>query len=314
MTDSKVGNIRLTTMVLRYPRFIHSEFMTHRVFSRNAASSRAIPIKKMIEQVEKDPAQPVFWGKNQPGMQAKEELDPVRKERAILYWGAAAYAMVNHAHMLDSLGVHKQIVNRLLEPWQYMETLVTSTDWANFYALRYHPDAQPEIQTLARAMLEAHQASTPTELKLGDWHLPFITPDDRATAKAFVANYFSSMWSDGPVSPTVTAPHASVPMLMGIAGRYGMVDADAVVLAAMSAARCARVSYKKHDNTPPSIEDDLDLFLRLMGGSPKHASPTEHQACNMAFPNRMDSNLRGVAQFRKMIEGERITEYKGFES
>lgn len=313
IADSKVGDTRLTTMVLRYPRFIHSEFMTHRVFSRNASSSRAIPVQKLIEQVEKDPAMPVWWGKNQSGMQAREQLEPDKLEKALTYWHAARYAAVNHARMLSSIGVHKQLVNRILEPWQYIEVVVTSTDWANFYALRNHPDAQPEMQALAKAMYEAHQASTPVELGLGDWHLPFITPDDRTRVADYVKNYFDTMWGDGPVDPSVRAPHAAFPMLQGIAGRVGVVAVETVVLAALSAARCARVSYLKHDNTTPSIEEDLDLFLRLMGGSPKHASPTEHQACYMAFPIKNGtSNLRNVVQFRKMIVDENISLYEGF--
>jgi thymidylate synthase ThyX len=316
IADSKVGSTRLTTMVLRYPRFIHAEFMTHRVFSRNASSSRAIPVQKMIEQVENDPAMPVWWGKNQAGMQAREALDPQTQEKALIYWHAQRYAAINHAHMLVSLGVHKQLVNRILEPWQHIEVVVTSTDWANFYALRDHPDAQPEIQALAQAMYAAHQSSTPVELKLGDWHLPFITPDDRARAESYVKERMFPVFrkDGGDVSPATQAPHLATIALNGIAARWGMVRTEDVLLAAISAARCARVSYLKHDKTAPSIEEDLDLFQRLLLSTPKHASPAEHQACNMAFPNRLDSNLRGVAQFRKMIEGECIREYKEFTS
>lgn len=166
---------RITTMELCYPRFIHSEFMTHRVFSRNAASSRAIPIAKMIEQVRTNPAGPVWWGKNQPGMQAREELDDVHKPLAQMVWRHAAEAAVEYAKDMERLGVHKQIVNRLLEPWMWMKTIVTATEWQNFFDLRCHPDAQPEFQHLAHMVREAYYNHRPSELSEGQWHLPYFT-------------------------------------------------------------------------------------------------------------------------------------------
>ena len=165
---------RLTTMVWRYPRFIHSEVMTHRIFSRNAASSRAIPVSKMIEQVQNDPAMPVFWGKNQPGMQAKEELPEMYAHAAKGLWLQARDEAVDYALELTQLGLHKQIANRILEPWMWMVTIVTATEWANFYHLRRHPDAQPEIKVLADAAYEAMTKSTPEPLQPEEWHLPYI--------------------------------------------------------------------------------------------------------------------------------------------
>jgi hypothetical protein len=289
------GRSRLTTFVLRYPRFVHSEVMTHRVFSRNASSSRAIPVKKMIEQAMNAPAMPVFWGKNQSGMQAQEELSEAEILAAKMVWLDARDAAVDHAQQLLSLGVHKQIANRILEPWMYIEVVITATDWANFYALRDHADAQPEIRELARVMLEAHQASTPQKLKQGEWHLPFISDEDRRNFGAA---------TDGWLLPKI------------------------------SAARCARVSYLKHDGTQSTVEEDLALFERLMGGNPKHASPTEHQArvpivpefdsiqapddytfsasAEFVFKPELRSNLDGWVQFRKLIQGENVTSYKGF--
>lgn len=167
------GCPRITTMQLRYPRFIHSEFMTHRVFSRNASSSRAIPVERMIQDVIDDPAMPVHWGAEQKGMQAGEELP--RGEYA---WMAARDEAVYNAQLLAAAGYHKQIVNRILEPFQHINVLVTSTEWDNFFALRDHPDAQPEIQALARAMREAMAGSEPLELWQGDWHMPYITAPD----------------------------------------------------------------------------------------------------------------------------------------
>lgn len=160
------------TLELQYPRFVHSEFMTHRVFSRNAASSRAIPVAKMIEQVRRDPAMPVHWGKNQPGMQAHEELVDTMEARQ--QWQMAARQAADRAEAMAAIGLHKQICNRVLEPFQLMKTIVTSTEWDNFFNLRAHLDAQPEIQTLAVAMRQAIDACTPARLLEGEWHLPYV--------------------------------------------------------------------------------------------------------------------------------------------
>lgn len=134
--------IRITTLELEYPRIIHSELMTHRVFSRNSASSRAIPVSKVIELVESNPAMPVHWGKNQAGMQAKEELDDLKKEAVRQLWLEAAKQAVSIAKVMADIGCHKQVVNRILEPFQHMKVVVTSTEWANWDWLWDHPDAE----------------------------------------------------------------------------------------------------------------------------------------------------------------------------
>lgn len=172
-------NKRITTFILTYPRFIHSELMTHRVFSRNAASSRAIPVKKMIEDIRSEPAMPVFWGKNQAGMQAATELDPLQQEKAKEIWIKACESAIGYAEELMSIGLHKQIANRILEPWFHMRTIMTATEFENFYGLRRHKDAQPEFKVLADKMFEAQMASTPKEMRWADWHLPFVRDDER---------------------------------------------------------------------------------------------------------------------------------------
>lgn len=164
---------RLTTFVLKYPRFIHSELMTHRSFSRNASSSRAIPVERMIRDVEDDPAMPVYWGKNQPGMQAREELGREDRAQARRVWLAAARDAVARAEEMTALGVHKQIANRLLEPFQWMNTLVTASEWENFFALRCEPDAQPEFQALADLVLDRYVNGKSAEADWGGWHVPF---------------------------------------------------------------------------------------------------------------------------------------------
>lgn len=195
--DDKTGEgYRLITYRLTYPRWIHAELLTHRVFSRNSASSRAIPIEKVLDQVKNNPAMPVEWGKNMPGMSAKELFtgyDIFRCEEA---WLEARDKAVFAAEELKTLGLHKQIVNRVLEPFCLMTCLVTSCYWSNFFTLRTAKDAQPEIQYLANAMLAEKNASIPKEVEIGGWHIPYYDPalsiDDNlvvATAKAARVSY-----------------------------------------------------------------------------------------------------------------------------
>lgn len=170
--------VRLTTLEITLPRNILAEFNTHRKFSRNSASSRAIPMMKMIERAMNDPFIPIYWGKNQPGMSASEELSPEDQAKAIAIWLAARDDAVKHAKALDALGVHKQEGNRLLEPFQWQTVLVTATDWDNFFALRMHKAASPSIRRAAELMFEAREASTPKFVDYGEWHLPLIQPDE----------------------------------------------------------------------------------------------------------------------------------------
>jgi hypothetical protein len=172
-SKSSVDGKRITTFELEYPRFIHSELMTHRMFSRNAASSRAIPISKMIEQVRTSPAVPCHWGKNQPGMQAKEEITGSELIDVKGEWSFAAQNAAESAEFMANEGVHKQVVNRILEPFQMMKTVLTATEFDNFFWLRNHKDAQPEIKRLAELMLEAMNGSEPIPLLPGEWHLPY---------------------------------------------------------------------------------------------------------------------------------------------
>jgi thymidylate synthase ThyX len=199
--------VRITSAILTYPRFIHSELMTHRAFSRNAASSRAIPVDKMLASVIANPARPVHWGKAQRGMQAYESLGLAEAEAAIKLWDKAALANIEIAKELLNLGVHKQVANRLLEPFAHMTTLVTATDFHNFFSLRADPEAQPEFQVLGFNLLTAYLDSTPKILKPGDWHIPFgdrmpeVPQEMRlkiATARAARLSY---MTFDGVIDP-----------------------------------------------------------------------------------------------------------------
>src|SRR5580698_10436910 len=173
---------RLTTLEVRYPRFIHSEMMTHRVFSRNAASSRAIPIKKMIAAVREEPALPVYWGRNQTGMSAREAIAADGEARARAEWQLALDDALRHAERLaaQDIDLHKQLVNRLLEPFAWITVIITATDWANFFTQQLHEDAQPEIRYIAELMLAAYRASVPQTVELGHWHLPLIQDDEHS--------------------------------------------------------------------------------------------------------------------------------------
>lgn len=263
----------LVTIEATYPRFIHAEVMTHRVFSRNASSSRAIPVKRAISMIRNDPAMPIHWGQNQPGMQANQELSATRKAAMRFLWLMGMWIMTTIALLADRLGAHKQIVNRLCEPWAHITVVISATEWSNFFALRRHPDAQPEIHALADAIYAAIRESTPQHLAPGEWHLPYVN-EGKDFAKA------------------------------NRGARKLRVD-TLEVLKMMSAARCARVSYLTHDGNRPTVEQDIALYHRLAGSAPIHASPLEHQAT----PNGSDvfeGNLRGWHQFRKDHTNENV--------
>lgn len=272
--------IRITTLQVKFHRFVLPELNTHRVFSRNYSSSRAIPVKTILEQVRTNPAMPVHFGKNQPGMQAREELTGALLGDAIQKWNLAANLAADMSESMMSIGVHKQIANRCTEPFQWTTGIITSTDFENFLRLRDHKDAQPEIRALAIEMKNAIASSTPTLLKVGEWHLPYISESELA-------------------------------------------DMSLEEAKRCSAARCARVSYNKHDGTKPSMEEDFELFGQLMvrpftdkrgnilgEDDPEHGSPCEHQATpDLYLPNdnewtrsKLWGNFYGWVQYRKVLE------------
>lgn len=236
------SNVRITTLQLRYPRFIHSEFMTHRMFSRNAASSRAKPTNKWLEEINDNCAMPVHWGKNKPGMQAKEQSSELVYLEGMPYthdlaWKKAAWYASYIAKQFAEVGYHKQVVNRLIEPFTHIDVIVTSTEWENFFDLRLHPDAQPEIQELASQMNIVMQGSMPLVTELDEWHLPYVGSDE--------AENLASVYDK------------SAPLRV-------------------SAARCARVSYSNHGKNDVDINKDLELSSMLLHS--RHMSPFEHQA------------------------------------
>lgn len=178
------ANNRIVTWELTYNRGIHSEVMTHRESARNAASSRAIPVETIIRQVEEDPFIPQHWGAAQKGMQASAELEGLPREASIALWLELRDQAVRTARALLACGNHKQNVNRLLEPWMWMKTILTATTHENFFLLRDHSAAEPHFQTLARGMHTAFRESKPEHLEPEEWHLPYVPAEDRALCAA----------------------------------------------------------------------------------------------------------------------------------
>lgn len=172
------GN-RLTTIECTFHRFILPEVNTYRMWSRNAASSRAIPLKRRIEEVKTNPAIPVQWGKNQRGMVAEHDLDRGSSSECFYTWIEAAAAAADYAEILASLNLHKQTASRVLEPFLWHTSVISATDFSNCFEQRIHPDAQPEFKDLAQAMKEALDNSEPEALGENDWHLPYVTDEEK---------------------------------------------------------------------------------------------------------------------------------------
>lgn len=278
--------VRLPTVLARFPRFILPEVLTHRVFSRNTSSSRAIPVKKIIADIMEDTAMPVSWGLNKPGMSAEAEnnrkvyiktyetqmtefFDQGYSKAEKLYrmvlagfekedaWLAARDAAIEYAMAFNESEYHKQVVNRILEPYVHTNMVISSTYWRNFFNLRLASDAQPEINVLAEEISNALSESKPRLLGFGQWHLPYVPCREE----------------DQPLSR----------------------------IRKFSAARLARVSYNNHDGTEPSAERDLKTFDMLINeGGSLHGSCFEHIATPV--PNHRASNFFGWMQWRELLD------------
>lgn len=242
----------LTTLLLRYPRWVHAEFLTHRAFSRNAASSRAIPVEKQINGILDDPALPVVWTKNEPGMQGYQLMEPAEVEEAKKVWLWTLHGDIGNARQLHSLGAHKQIVNRILEAHMHITVLVSSTEWENFLELRDHHAAEPHIQILAREIKKCLD-NDPIETRLpGEWHLPFVTDEDYDVACDFIQH-------GQDLYPNKDDPRT--------------VDQVAIEqLIRLSVARCASTSYKTVDGFEMTADKANQIYDKLVTSKPIHAS------------------------------------------
>lgn len=186
ITDSiNVAGNRLTTFHLVYPRIIHAEMLRHRSASRSVSSSRAIPVKRMIERIQEQPYVPADWRMNEPGMQGWTSANDATTKAAVEIWLDAAHSAIVNAKRLNELGIHKQHVNRLLEPFAFVEEVVSATEWRNFFKLRTASDADPAIQVIANMMLEAYEASQPVLLQPEQWHLPYVREDEEKILKLY---------------------------------------------------------------------------------------------------------------------------------
>jgi thymidylate synthase ThyX len=281
LADSIANGVRLVTFEVTFPRIILAEMNTHRVFSRCSASSRAIPIEKMIERAMTDPYVPKRWLANQRGMQGGEELCLSAQAAARTQWLIARDRAVEQATELKYLGIHKQWANRLLEPFLWHTAIISSTEWDNFYFQRIHPDAHPDMFETALAMGVAMRDSTPKQLYCdNEWHLPFIDKTDFDAHPEFRRDY---EWKK------------------------------------VSVGRCARISYLNH-NGVRDVAEDIALHDRMMEHghmSPyEHvARPMREKELQFGtycwskergdhIEAPFNGNFRGWVQYRKEIQGE----------
>ena len=183
IADSISGTSRLTTLECKFHRFILPEVNTYRMWSRSAASSRAIPVSRKIEEVRKDPAMPSKFGLNKKGMVSGRALEGEELQKAQLVWLESSIVSANYAEELATLGVAKEITNRILEPYSWHTSVITATDFSNCFAQRIPEEsgAQNEFQILATRMRDAMNESVPVQVPEGGWHLPYITEEEILT-------------------------------------------------------------------------------------------------------------------------------------
>lgn len=298
---SKQG-IRLTTFEIEYPRFILAELNTHRQLSKNSSSSRAIPINKMLSTIENNIAIPVYWGKAKSGMQADEEVSKIDEVKSVLAWERSFNYSKERVKDMNDIGLHKQVPNRLIEPFQMMKTVITGTDFDNFFNLRLHPDSQPEICMLAYKMYKAIEESDPYELKVGEWHLPYV---DKLLDNDGCLLSYGMLVNDS---------------VYGVMHKPLKLD-DAIKI---SASCCAQVSYR---NTDMSLEKADKIFNMLIKSDVLHASCFEHLATpvqdqrnningweeGITHMNKQgqlcSGNLRGYVQYRHLLPNNTVWKF-----
>lgn len=239
-----------------FPNFLANGVVVHN--SKNSASSRAIPVHKQLQRVKDRPFIPLEWRMEQSGMQGGEEVPTGRRDAAIQEWLSARDNAMHSAEYLRSLGIHKSITNRLLEPFMWHTAILTSdfAGWDNFFKQRCSPDklygtggigdAQPEFRILADMIYDIYNNGTPTQLETEEhpsrWHTPYILDDE---------------------------------------------DFNEDERLRISVARCARVSYLNHDGTR-DVEKDFALYEKLATARPPHYSPFEHVAFCYPGPGPFD--------------------------
>lgn len=295
---------RLTTFEIVAHRFILAEINTHKMLSKNSASSRAIPIISAIEEIIKNTAYPLEWRKNQSGMVAAELLDDITINKAKAIWTETRDFVTNKVQELSDLGLHKQWANRLQENFSYQKIIITGTEWDNWFWLRICPTAQPEINKLSSLMLQEYNKSVPKILKNGEWHTPYVS-------SARDVNDVLRYYTNG-------------------------IEVDLETALKVSASCCAQVSYRKLDD---SLEKAEKVFDMLNLGSTdedakSHSSPVEHSGTpiksglfknNKHFSGTWEDgithvnkngefgsgNFYGFIQYRQTIPNESCKKYFG---
>lgn len=299
IADSKneFGN-RLTTFIVTFPRIILAEFNTHRMLSRNSASSRAIPFEKMLKSVKENPFIPIKWMKEHKGMQGVEYFPKEWTKDLNERWLTVRDSAIHYAQTMSNVGVSKQICNRLLEPFMWHTVIVTASEWENFFALRVHEAAEIHIQKIAGMMLDKYNKSIPKELKAGEWHIPFGDKMDRKEIELILCKE-SNKYNE------------FTPELLNS------------IKIKIATARCARVSYTVvgEEDKKDNYENDIKLHDRLLQMG--HLSPFEHCGRAMSngefdssfhkgfegdgpefYTNGWSGNFRGFIQYRKILKGE----------
>ncbi len=256
--------VRLTTLQVTFPRFILAEVNTHRMLSRNSASSRAIPPEKQIARVKENPFVPETFNKRVKGMGVGEAIKD--QEAARSHWLIARDSAVIAAEALCTFDCDKSRINRLLEPFMWHTAILSGTEWSNFFALRDHPDAQPEFQIIARMMREEMDANEPQYINFNQWHLPLVSLKERED------------WQR----------------------QTGSGDEEWNFWVDVSAGRCARVSYDTQDNYEEP-EKSVARAVRLATSG--HLSPFEHPAFPYSTQHFV-ANFRGWEQARHRIPNE----------
>lgn len=280
-------SVRLTTLQVTFPRIVLAEFNTHRQFSRNSASSRAIPVEKQLKKLEEGPFMPVYWGRNQKGMSAEQELTREEQGLAAAEWNTAKHFSINQANRLLQIGVHKQITNRILEPWMWQTVIVTATEWENFFNLRCHPAAQPEIRKIAEMMRQEMKQSAPVFLDEDDWHLPLVPDEDQLRMAGF-----------DPIKVCV-GRCARVSYLT----HEGKRDPQADVDLANSLLANGHMSPWEHAATPfTDRRYDVMAFTQDYLGNLGRNNEIDRVVASLAF----EGNFRGWTQARKLIQGEAV--------
>lgn len=304
--------VRIITVEGTLHRFVLGEAAKHRALSISAQSSRAVPVKKMIEMVQQNCAVPVYWGANQAGMTAKEECNDqvIMKEwgygtantynRELAWLDSADYAC-HVASAFNEAGYHKQIVNRILEPYLWQRVLITATEWANFFALRLHKDAQPELRAFAECVHKSIEESNPTLVESNDWHLPFVDKELYMTRQ---------LGGDGlPIEIMRYYVNGS--------------EVDLETAKRYSAARCATTSYR---TDTINLGKGLEIYQKLIETEPYHSVPLEHVCRPLHIPHSASfgfddlvthvdregwcwsGNSKGWGQMRKETTGAVLTQ------